>query len=453
MDDARSLREQRDELAGKMNEILLRNDSIDDVESIELLEQGEARLAEMDTQIRGAEAREKMSALVKKPSFGFTPGAGTAPREDRRYRFEMNGTEIKVVGGDPDVRVNPLGLGSAGSDATFLASDSNGAVAGASIPVDLLAMMIRKLPRLAVLRQNFAVRTYSNDVELQRVNARIEMSSDATPPVPDAFTAESGNYPGKIGSFERVRVRNFKTSAKSNVTEEFLRDARGNAVQEMLLQHSEEHGVQWDAYYSTGVGEDLAPEPVFLTPTAWALAYDVAASNNPGTTTASSAPHSDINSETLSIAELDLGGVDAGTELTRAFASLRYDKIPAQYWSGLKWIMGQETFAAIAGVADGNGRPIYQPLLTSTVANDNSVGTIFGLPVSVSNNLPGKTANQVAAVLVHTEDYGIFDRTGFSQLLDPYTDAGKGEVRYLTRMRSDGRWLRPFAAGQLVWAT
>ena len=139
MDDARSLREQRDELAGKMNDILLRNDSIDDTESIELLEQGEARLAEMDTQIRGAEAREKMSALVKKPSFGFTPGAGTASREDRRYRFEMNGTDIKIVGGNPEVRENPLGLGSAGSDATFLAANQQGPIAGASIPVDLLA--------------------------------------------------------------------------------------------------------------------------------------------------------------------------------------------------------------------------------------------------------------------------------------------------------------------------
>jgi len=450
MDDARSLREQRDELAGKMNDILLRNDSIDDTESIELLEQGEARLAEMDTQIRGAEAREKVSALVKKPSFGFTPGAGTASREDRRYRFEMNGTDIRVVGGNSDLRANPLGGGSDGSAATFDAGTANDPITGASIPVDLLAMMIRKLPRLAVLRQNFAVRTYSNDVELQRVNARIEMSSDATPPVPDAFTAESGTYPSKIGSFERVRVRNFKTSAKSNVTEEFLRDARGNAVQEMLLQHSEEHGLQWDAYYSTGVGEDLAPEPVFLTPAAWATAYNAAAS---ASKTAADAPHNGIASETLDISDIAGGGATAGTELTRAFASLRYDKIPAQYWGGLKWIMGQETFAAIAGVADGNGRPIYQPLLTSTVANDNSVGTIFGLPVSVSNNLPGKTNGQVAAVLVHTEDYGIFDRTGFSQLLDPYTDSSKGEVRYLTRMRSDGRWLRPFAAGQLVWAS
>jgi HK97 family phage major capsid protein len=445
MDDARSLREQRDELAGKMNDILLRNDSIDDVESIELLENGEARLAELDTQIRGAEAREKVSSLVKKPSFGFTPGAGTAAREDRRYRFEMNGTEIKVVGGNPDVRVNPLGLGSDGSAATFTATDANGPVAGASIPVDLLAMMIRKLPELAVLRQNFAVRTYSNDVELQRVNARITLDGDA-------FTAESGAYTEKIGSFERIRVRNFKSAARTNVTEEFLRDARGNAVQEMLLQHAEQHGLYFDNAYAVGVGEDLGPEPVFLTPTQWALDYDIAAGNAPGTTADTAAPHYGIASQNLSIAGIaNDGTIDPATQITEALTTLRYEKIPAQYWGGLKWIMGQETFAAIANIVDGNGRPLYQPMLTSTVAETNYIGTILGLPVSVSNNLPTATADKVAAVLVHTEDYGIFDRVGFSQLLDPYTDSANGEVRYLTRMRSDGRWLRPFAAGQLVW--
>lgn len=445
MDDARSLREQRDELAGKMNDILLRNDSIDDIESIELLENGEARLAELDTQIRGAEAREKVSSLVKKPSFGFTPGAGTPAREDRRYRFEINGTEVKVVGGNPDVRVNPLGLGSDGSAATFTATDAGGPVAGASIPVDLLAMMIRKLPELAVLRQNFAVRTYSNDVELQRVNARITLEGDA-------FTAESGAYTEKIGSFERIRVRNFKSAARTNVTEEFLRDARGNAVQEMLLQHAEQHGLYFDNAYAVGVGEDLGPEPVFLTPTQWALDYDVAADNAAGTTADTAAPHFGIASQDLSIAGIaNDGTIDPATQITEALTTLRYEKIPAQYWGGLKWIMGQETFAAIANIVDGNGRPLYQPMLTSTVAETNYIGTILGLPVSVSNNLPTAGTGKVAAVLVHTEDYGIFDRVGFSQLLDPYTDSANGEVRYLTRMRSDGRWLRPFAAGQLVW--
>ena len=440
MDDARSLREQRDELAGKMNEVLLRNDSIDDIESIELLESGEARLAEIDTQIRATDAREKVSALVKKPSFGFSRSTTAAPREDRRYRFEMNGTEIRITGGDPDYRVNPLGGGSDGSASTYTATDGGGAVTGASIPVDLLGQMIRKLPKLAVLRQNCVVRTYSNDIELQRVNARIDMSSDV-------FTAESGAYTEKIGSFERIRVRNFKTAARSNVTEEFLRDARGNAVQEMLLQHAEEHGLKWDASYATGIGSDDGPEPIFLTPAQWATAQvdyaDAAATPTAIFTTQKS--EFDIST---------IGGTSASAaaaNVTKALTSLRYEKIPAQYWGGLKWIMGQETFAMIASMVDGNSRPLYQPLLTSTMGESNYIGTILGLPVSVSNNLPVKAAGNVAAVLMHTEDYGIFDRSGFSQLLDPYTDSAAGEVRYLTRMRSDGRWLRPYAAGQVVW--
>ena len=443
MDDTRSLREQRDELAGKMNEVLLRNDSIDDIESIELLESGEARLAEIDTQIRATDAREKVSALVKKPSFGFSRSTTAAPREDRRYRFEMNGTDIRITGGDPDYRVNPLGGGSDGSAATYTATDAGGAVTGASIPVDLLGQMIRKLPKLAVLRQNCVVRTYSNDIELQRVNARIDMSGDA-------FVAESGAYNEKIGSFERIRVRNFKTAARSNVTEEFLRDARGNAVQEMLLQHAEEHGLYWDAHYATGIGSDDAPEPIFSTPEQWATAqadYATAALTPTAIFTGTGGQKSE-----MSIANVD--SAVAGTaakEVTNALTSLRYEKIPAQYWGGLKWIMGQETFAAIAGTLDAQNRPLYQPLITSTVGESNYIGTILGLPVSVSNNLPTKTAGNVAAVLMHTEDYGIFDRSGFSQLLDPYTDSAAGEVRYLTRMRSDGRWLRPYAAGQVVW--
>lgn len=440
-DDIRSLREQRDELAGKMNEVLLRNDSIEDVESIELLEKGEARLAEIDTQIRATEARTKAEAAVKKPSFGFTPSAGSPAREDRTYRFEINGSDVKILGGDPNYRVNPLGGGSDGSDATFAAGTDLAPIAGASIPVDLLAQMIRKLPALAVLRQNFQVRTYSNDVELQRVNARIDMQTDV-------YVDESGAYNEHVGSFERIRVRNFKSAARSNVTEEFLRDARGNAVQEMLLQHAEEHGLLWDSSYATGVGEDLAPEPVFLTPAAWSTAYNTAAS---ATTTAADAPHAGIASQDIDKSLVTGNGVPAGAELTSALAALRYEEIPAQYWGGLKWIMGQETFAAIAKVSDGNGRPIYQPLLTSTVGDSNAIGTIFGLPVSVSNNLPAADAGNVAAVLVHTEDYGIFDRVGFSQQIDPFTDSAIGETRYLTRMRSDGRWLRPYAAGQLVW--
>ncbi|MCP4731565.1 MAG: phage major capsid protein, partial [Roseibacillus sp.] len=246
-----------------------------------------------------------------------------------------------------------------------------------------------------------------------------------------------------------VRVRNFKSSARSNVTEEFLRDARGNAVQEMLLQHAEEHGLYFDNAYATGIGDDDGPEPVFLTPTAWASAQSAYS-------TAADTPTAILDTQKT---EISIGTLNSGTSaaiakmVTQALTTLRYEKIPAQYWGGLKWIMGQDTFATIANLVDGQSRPLYQPFLTSTVAESNYIGTLLGLPVAVSNNLPTKSDGKVAAMLMHTEDYGIFDRVGFSQLVDPYTDSANGEVRYLTRMRSDGRWLRPYAAGQLVWAS
>jgi len=444
MADVRSLREQRDELAGKMNEIMLRNDSIEDVESIEILETGEARLAEMDLSIRSADAREKVNALLKKPSFGFSSSSTASPREDRRYRFDINGTEVRILGGDPEYRANPLGGGSDGSDSTYAAGTSGSPITGASIPVDLLGQMIRKLPKSAVLRQNCLVRSYSNDIELQRVNARIDMTGDS-------FVEESGAYNSHIGSFERVRVRNFKSAARSNVTEEFLRDARGNAVAEMLLQHAEEHGLYWDAQYATGIGSDDGPEPIFSTPEQWSTANSTAYATAADTPTAIFTGNAAAHKTEFDISTLAAGGNAAMEMVTQAITGLRYEKIPAQYWGGLKWIMGQETFAMIASMVDSFGRPLYQPFLTSTVANDNSVGTLLGLPVSVSNNLPVKSDGNVAAVLMHTEDYGIFDRVGFGQLIDPYTDSAAGEVRYLTRMRSDGRWLRPYAAGQIVW--
>ena len=114
----------------------------------------------------------------------------------------------------------------------------------------------------------------------------------------------------------------------------------------------------------------------------------------------------------------------------------------------------QVTFAALTKVLDAQGRPLFQPLLTGTPASSLEVGTLLGLPVFVSNNLSATVlADKTAMILAHSEDYCIFDRSSFSQQVDPYSEADTGEVVYRTRMRSDGRWLRPFAAGALVWTT
>ena len=431
-DDIRSLREQRDELAGKINDVLLRNDSIEDTESIDLLEKGEQQLAELDTQIRGAEARAKAEERLKKPSFGFTPSSGSAPREDSEYRFEINGTEIRVVGGNTTAPNGPT---------TGFTGDY-----GANIPVDLSAEMVRQLPKLAPIRGFFGARSYKNDIELQRVKTRIAMTTDVNQ------IDESGTYPNEDMVFERIRVRSFKTAAKSNVTEEFLRDARGNAVGELLLEHAEEHGRLWDTLYASSAGEIYGPDPVMLSPEAWTSVYDTAKGS--GTAVAADAPNFGISTVAIDNSDFAGGSEQVKSEkIIAALTELRYDKIPAQYWGGLKWLVTQEFFAQIAARVDGQGRPLFQPFVNSTPATATAAGTLLGLPVTVTNNQEGKisdAADTTLALLAHTEDYGIFDRKGFSQQVDPFSAGDSGQTIYRTRMRSDGRWLRPFAAGMLV---
>lgn len=423
MDDLRTLREQREELRGKIDEVMQRNDSIEDVESIELLENGASEMAQLDTQIRSAEAKAKAQEMLDRPTFGFK-AEGRAMVEDAEYRFERNGTEIRVIGG-----------GSAAPDITFTGDY------GASIPVDLQAEMIRQLPVLAPIRSFFSTRQYTNDVELQRVSARIAMTTSAN------VIGESGEYDNVDAVFERVRFRNFKSAAKSSVTEEFLRDARGRAVAEVLLQHAEEHGRLWDTLYATGISSEDAPDPVFLTPTALAAAQSDFAD-------AAATPIADINEGTIDksiMAGTSL--TDKSAEIVRALTDLRYEKIPAQYWGGLKWLVTQEFFAELSGAVDAFSRPLFQPLAGATPLADNQAGTMLGLPVTVSNNVTGNSqsaVDTVVAVLAHAEDYIIADRTGFSQQVDPYSRGDNGEVVYRTRMRSDGRWVRPYAAGQLA---
>ncbi len=440
MDDLRSLREQRDELRGRLDAIMERNDSIDDIESIEALEKGTAEMAELDKSIRSAEARAAYEDAKKSVSgsYSFRSQADATPnRGDGEYRFVIEGTNVRVEGRTAEVGgVDP----SSSLPGMVLPGNST---YDAAIPVDLQAELIRRLPERTVVRRFFQSRQYSNDIELQRVSQRVQSATDADFKENNkvSIVNEAGLYPSVDMEMERVRVNNFKTAAKSDVTEEFLRDARGRAVAELLLQHAEEHGLLWDRIYAGGGGGTAGPAPCWT--------YN--ATTGDGVGIEDYIPSDQIIE--LSIA--DVGSASAGTAataVTNALTAVRYEELPAQYWGGLRWMMDQASFARISKIVDAFGRPLFQPLLGATPATSLEVGTILGLPVFVGNNL-GTTglAGETCAILAHEEDYCIFDRSGFSQQVDPFTEADNGKTVYRTRMRSDARWLRPFAAGAIVW--
>tara|TARA_R100001463_G_scaffold88700_1_gene143479 strand:- start:11253 stop:12626 length:1374 start_codon:yes stop_codon:yes gene_type:complete len=455
MDDLRSLREQRDELRISLDEIMERNDSIDDVESIEKLEKGAAQMAEMDKSIRAAEARAAYESAKTKSvgSYGFKAEKGAANANyTGEYRFVMDGNDVRVEGRAAGDTAAVDGV-SPSSSLPGMPNATWGDMS-AAIPVDLQAELIRLLPNKAVIRQFFQSRQYNNDVELQRVATRVAGESTFGIGTEDnkvALTAEEAAYPQVSMALERVRVNNFKTAAKSVVTEEFMKDARGRAVAELLVQHNEEHARLWDRGYASGEGGTSGPDPC------WEYRGDEAGE----TGIEDFIPFGPILAPGIGTAGSQIIGIDitdsreAGTASKTwvdALTDLRYNRLPAQYWGGLRWLTNQVTFAELTKVLDEQGRPLFQPLLTGTPASSLEVGTLLGLPVMVSNNLSGSVqANDTAMILAHNEDYSIFDRTGFSQQVDPYTSADTGEIVYRTRMRSDGRWLRPFAAGAIIW--
>lgn len=432
MADSRSLREQRDELRISLDEIMERNDSIDDIESIERLEKGTAQMAELDNQIRSAEAREAYEAAKKTVSGSYSfRGEADTPSGEGEYRFVMNGSDVRIEGRAMSVD------GQGNSSSLPGMPDTSWGNYSAAIPVDLQAEMIRRLPENTVVRRFFSSMQYANDIELQRVASRVTVADAngenvSTGDGEVGYKTEGGTYQNVDMSLERVRVNNFKSTAKSQVTEEFMRDARGKAVSELLLQHTEAHALWWDKTYAAGLGGVSGPE----------ACWDVTATGF----------SSDVPQTTISISAAS--GASASATWVDALTNLRYSIIPAQYWGGLRWMMSQEGFAELAGLLDKNDRPIFQPLLTGSPATDTAAGTLLGLPVFVGNNLPNATvaAGNTCAILAHEQDYRIFDRMPYSQSIDPYSAADTGEVVYRTRMRSDARWLRPFAAGALVWA-
>ena len=453
MDDLRSLREQRDELRGRLDGLMEKNDSIDDTESIEALEKGTAQMASLDASIRSAEARAayEEARTHGAGSYGFRPkGEVNTPKAyDGEYRFVMNGNDVRIEGRAAGDAASVNGVDPSAS-LPGMANTTWGDMS-AAIPVDLQAELIRLLPNKAVIRQFFQSRQYSNDVELQRVATRVagEATFGAGTANAVALTAEEAAYPQVSMALERVRVNNFKTAAKSTVTEEFMKDARGRAIAELLIQHNEEHARLWDRGYASGEGETDGPDPC------WEYRGDAAGETGIEDFIPSTGGIGGAASQLVGIDTADSAAAGTASKTwVDALTSLRYDKIPAQYWGGLRWMTNQVTFAALTKVLDAQGRPLFQPLLTGTPASSLEVGTLLGLPVFVSNNLSGAvTADDTAMILAHQEDYCIFDRTGFSQQVDPYSEADTGEVVYRTRMRSDGRWLRPFAAGAIIWQT
>lgn len=94
------------------------------------------------------------------------------------------------------------------------------------------------------------------------------------------------------------------------------------------------------------------------------------------------------------------------------------------------WLMNRKTLGTIRQWKDGNGRYLIVDPITAGGAS-----TLLGRPVVEMPDMEDIAADQAPILFGDLSGYRIVDRIGLSTLRDPYTLAGKGQVRFHARKR------------------
>lgn len=94
------------------------------------------------------------------------------------------------------------------------------------------------------------------------------------------------------------------------------------------------------------------------------------------------------------------------------------------------WLMNRKTLGTIRQWKDGNGRYLIVDPITAGGAS-----TLLGRPVVEMPDMDDIAADQAPILFGDLSGYRIVDRIGLSTLRDPYTLAGKGQVRFHARKR------------------
>lgn len=392
------LRETRAQLQGEMQQIAehtgeITKDMADRFDSLE------AQVRELDASIRREDMQSRFADMQAEP---------VAPRM-------APGAKVETADSADDWAPYLRYWQSAGMDTRVLNTVEDAAV----VPDVLQAEMARKFAAVSGAIQAVRRSQLPTKASVAKVSTRVSVT---------AITAEAGDFDNTEPAFATVDFTTDQmAAATTELTVQAIQDSTPDLISEVSLEHAEELGRFWSDSICNGI-------------------------------TVSSALQTDGIFDSASI-------VPAGNQLTATAADaitaaelieLRYDKMPAEYWSGygdLGWIMGQDTFAHIAGLTDSaNGRPLMQPFADSTISSGIGM-TLLGLPIYLDAGAPALATGNTTVALVARNAYRFIERTpGLTTAINNYAQQSKGVVEVNTFQRGVGRFVRPEACAILTQA-
>jgi HK97 family phage major capsid protein len=287
---------------------------------------------------------------------------------------------------------------------------------GAGIPTDMERRIVEKMYQANVLRSIAPVST---------IDSKRTITVEGSLPTSNLVTEANPITPSDPTFGTAISVVPYKYVCATTMSQEFIEDAIG--------QGGIGSGLDWVA---SRIGLSLA------------LKMEQAYTVGTGSSQPEGIAGSSANTKLVALSQVtDLGG-NAVTTISADNVIDTVHLVAPQYRnsSRFRWLVS-DTFVRVArklkNSVTTSGATEY--IWTQAPSNSQTMvggapGLLYGVPYSVGQYIPTATTNgNVFAVIGDFNYFEIFDRTGMTSLVDPYSAAVTHQVTLYTYARTDSR--------------
>ena len=386
-------------------------DSVGSGEEKEKFSRMDADMTAIELRAQDAADRKKLAERIAKieaqPLLASRASGGSITRSNSRDSAEYADLWLRGV---------------ATGDFTALraATDIALTTAGAGIPTDMERRIIQKMQQVGVVRSLAKV----NSIDSKRT-ITVEGALPATNLIGEGASVTQD----EITFGTAISVVPYKYATRLTISQEFIEDAIGNG----------------------GIGSGLAycADKCAMS---IALKQEEAFTTGSGSSQPQGCMGSAMQSKLATLSQVtDLGGA-AITTITADNIIDTFHLVPPEYRMGasFSWLFHDtflKTVRKLKNTGTTTSSGAYPTDYIWTPANSTAdtmvggfPGTLYGTPYRVGKYAPtSTTADNVFALIGNFEYFEIFDRTGITSLVDPYSESATHQVNLIVYTRTDSR--------------
>ena len=289
--------------------------------------------------------------------------------------------------------------------------------AGAGIPTDMERRIINKMQQVGVVRSLAKV----NSIDSKRT-ITVEGALPATSLIGEGASVTQD----EVTFGTAISVVPYKYATRLTISQEFIEDAIGNG------------GIGTGLAYCAdkcAMSIALKQEEVFTTGT--------------GSSQPQGCMGSGMNTKLVALSQVTDLSSAAITTITADNIIDTFHLVPPEYRMGasFSWLFHDTFLKVVRKLKNTGSTGAYPTDYIWTPANSTAdtmvggfPGTLYGTPYRVAKYAPTATADgNIFALIGNFEYFEIFDRTGITSLVDPYSESATHQVNLIVYTRTDSR--------------